>query len=106
MTSISRLMRVFVYGTLKRQQPNHHWLSNNNKGHAVFVCAGVTVDKFPLIVASKYNVPFLLNRPGTGRFIRGEVYEIGESMLAHLDDLEDYPQLYDRIVINVKGSDG
>lgn len=72
----------------------------------MFVCAGVTVNKFPLIVATKYNVPFLLNRPGTGRFIRGEVYEIGESMLAHLDDLEDYPQLYSRIIINVKGSDG
>lgn len=104
MSTIAKPMNVFVYGTLKTHQPNHYWLQKN-KGHATFICNGVTVDTFPLLVATKFNIPFMLNRPGVGKNVHGEIYEIDETMLTNLDDLEDYPQLYNRIIANVIGSD-
>lgn len=101
-----RLITVFVYGTLKKSEPNHHWLTNKENGIAQFVCKGTTDTKFPLLVATKYNIPFLLNVPNTGNNICGEIYSVDETMLKNLDELEDYPDLYDRNVFNVNGLDG
>lgn len=106
MSTLQKLLKVFVYGTLKKNQPNHYWFQKNEKGHASFLCNGITANQFPLLVATKYNVPFLLDRPGMGEHVSGEIYEIDELMLANLDELEDYPQLYDRIITGVNGSDG
>lgn len=57
--------RLFVYGTLKKGEPNHHWLRPQN-GFAKFVANGTTVKKYPLIIATKYNIPFLIDTPGQG----------------------------------------
>ncbi len=66
---------VFVYGTLKRGEPNHEeWLVKEGKGNAEFVCEGQTVTKYPLVIASRHNIPFLMDIPGVGRQIRGEIY--------------------------------
>ena len=66
---------VFVYGTLKRGEPNHHWMQeSDDDGRAEFVGSGRTETRYPLVIASKYNIPFLLNLPGTGKQVRGEVY--------------------------------
>jgi len=89
-------MYTFVYGTLKIGEPNHHWLTDPNNGSATFVGTGVTQNKFPLIIASRYNIPFLVDKEGTGKNVHGEVYEIDEKMLASLDVLEEYPKLYTR----------
>ncbi|XP_031625492.1 putative gamma-glutamylcyclotransferase CG2811 [Contarinia nasturtii] len=102
-----RLFQVFVYGTLKKGEPNHHWLTNKDNGFARFECKGTTEKKFPLLIATKYNIPFLLdNAPDTGHNICGEVYSVDETMFKNLDELEDYPELYDRNVFNVNGLDG
>lgn len=69
----SNLSRVFVYGTLKSGQPNHHWLTNTTNGLARFLTQGKTTNLFPLVIATQYNVPFLLNKPGIGRNIKGLV---------------------------------
>lgn len=106
MTPSKQLVNVFVYGTLKRGEPNHYWLTKENKGFAKFVCNGKTDRKFPLIIATKYNIPFLLNVPNTGHNVHGEIYSIDDKMLSNLDELEDYPELYDRNIFNVNGSDG
>ena len=45
---------VFVYGTLKRGQPNHHWLSSAENGYQRFLGEGATVTQFPLVIASRY----------------------------------------------------
>lgn len=90
------LIRVFLYGTLKRGQPNYHWLTNPSHGYAKYICDAVTIEKFPLIIASRFNIPFLLNVPGKGHRIKGKVFEIDEKMLRYLDILEDYPTLYGR----------
>ncbi len=58
------LIRVFFYGTLKRNQPNDDQLLNHN---VTFVSEAVTEDKWPLVVASDFNVPFLLDHKGYGK---------------------------------------
>ncbi len=59
--------KVFVYGTLKRNQPAHHQLMDPRNGTARFLGNGHTSDKLPLVVATKYQMPFLLNRVGLGQ---------------------------------------
>lgn len=90
------LKRVFVYGTLKKGEPNHHWLTNRENGVARFVARGSTVVKFPLVIGTRYNIPFLLAKPGVGNHIQGEIYEVDDNMFGQLDVLEDYPRYYDR----------
>lgn len=47
-----------------------------------------------------------MNVPNTGHYINGEIYLVDDKMFGHLDELEDYPLLYDRKVFNINGSDG
>lgn len=49
-----------------------------------------------MVIASKYNIPFLLDLPNQGHLIQGEIYQVNEEKLKHLDVLEDYPKLYKR----------
>lgn len=57
---------VFVYGTLKKNCPNHYVLENNDNGKAEFICEARTKELFPLIVSTKYEIPFLLDQTGIG----------------------------------------
>lgn len=102
----SSLSKVFVYGTLKNGQPNHYWLTNTTNGLAKFLQHGQTKNQFPLVIATQYNVPFLLNESGKGRNIKGEIYDIDEKMLSNLDRLEDFPRLYDRQIQDIVTNDG
>ena len=58
------LIKVFFYGTLKRNQPNEDQLIDKN---VTFLAEGTTVEKWPLIIASDFNVPFLLFKSGVGK---------------------------------------
>lgn len=100
------LQRVFVYGTLKRGQPNHYWLKNDANGKSEFLCEGVTSDAFPLLIGTRYNIPFLINLPKNGLRVNGEIYAVDDDMMKNLDILEDYPRFYDRQKIDVCGPDG
>lgn len=100
------LLKVFVYGTLKQGQPNHKWLTNASNGAATFISTGTTTQKLPLVIGTRYNIPFLLNKPGTGNLIHGEVYEIDEPMLTRLDVLEGYPDFYNREVQDIQTDNG
>ena len=55
--------KLFFYGTLKRNEPNHHHILNRN---VKFVSEATTVDKWPLIIATDYNIPYLVNKKGYG----------------------------------------
>ncbi|KAJ0170336.1 hypothetical protein K1T71_014264 [Dendrolimus kikuchii] len=88
--------KVFVYGTLKRNEPNHHWLTNIKNGSGKFLSEGTTKNKYPLVIATRYNIPFLLYQPGTGHYVKGEIYEVDNTMLSNLDILEDHPNYYIR----------
>ena len=57
---------VFSYGTLKHGEPNHHWLSNTERGYGKFCGLANTSLKFPLVIASKYNIPYVIASPGIG----------------------------------------
>lgn len=64
MNIVLKMQRVFVYGTLKKGQPNHHLISGGiESGDCRVEGVGVTEAKYPLIVTTRYNVPFLLDAP-------------------------------------------
>ena len=88
---------VFVYGTLKRSEPNHHLIQPGSAaGQSILVGTGQTKNKFPLVIATKYNIPHLLDAVGTGSFVTGEIYSVDQSMLENLDILEGIPKHYQR----------
>ena len=81
---------VFVYGTLKRGEKNHHWLEGASwQGEAEL--SGVLLHDLG---------PFPMAVIGDGTAI-GEVYAVEERGLARLDELEGYPRLYDRHVLTL-----
>ncbi|CAH1110415.1 unnamed protein product [Psylliodes chrysocephalus] len=92
----AELHKVFVYGTLKKEEPNHSWFSKSADGYFKFIGNGKTTEAFPLIISTKYNIPFILESPGNGTRITGEVYEVDDKILADLDILEDHPNFYVR----------
>ena len=47
---------VFVYGTLKRNEPNHHHMVQPPRGRGRFIGVGEVVGLLPLVVASRHNV--------------------------------------------------
>lgn len=59
--------RVFVYGTLKNSQPNNYLLNDSCHGVAQLIGKGITKSLYPLVVACRYNIPFLLPFEGKGK---------------------------------------
>lgn len=88
-------MLVFVYGTLRRGECSHHEL-----GPARYVRDAITAPHYELVDLGEY--PALLE--GGGDAVRGELYEVPETWLAHLDWFEDVPTLYERKAVAVLGS--
>ncbi len=75
--------RVFVYGTLKQGFCNFHV----NRGVRV---AGefITVQAYPLYVIGEFGLPWLVNEPGQGQRVIGQVFEVDNASLAAMDVLE------------------
>ncbi len=79
---------MFIYGSLKRGQPAHHWLGGSP-------CCGEArlpglalydLGPFPMAVAS--------NDPQA--CLQGELYRVSPAQLARLDRFEGVPRLYER----------
>ncbi|TWW64000.1 Gamma-glutamylaminecyclotransferase [Takifugu flavidus] len=96
------MTQIFVYGTLKRGQPNHYRMFDTSNGKAEFLATACTTQKYPLVIATQHNIPFLLNIPGNGHRIQGEIYEVDEQMLKFLDAFEGVPTMYQRTPIMVE----
>ncbi|XP_048349068.1 gamma-glutamylaminecyclotransferase isoform X1 [Sphaerodactylus townsendi] len=96
------MARVFVYGTLKKGQPNYCSIMDRTHGTARFQGKGLTVEKYPLVIAGKYNIPYLLNIPGTGHRIAGEIYFVDDQMLQFLDEFEGCPNMYQRSPMGIE----
>ncbi|ERN01155.1 hypothetical protein AMTRI_Chr03g52830 [Amborella trichopoda] len=79
---------IFTYGTLKRGFGNH-WLVDEltKRGDVEYRGVCQTAEKYPL-VCGPYNVPFLINEPGHGHRIYGELYAVSEYGLGRMDELE------------------
>jgi gamma-glutamylaminecyclotransferase len=92
--------RVFVFGTLKQGFPNFHV----NRGRRI---AGefVTVDAYPLYLVGERRSPWMLDEPGAGSRVRGQVFEVDAAALAQMDVLERVgePDGYRRVRIGVAG---
>ena len=60
--------KVFVYGTLKKGQPNHYLMIDNpeKNGIARFYAQALSVNKYPLVVASHAHIPCMLDVKGQG----------------------------------------
>ena len=77
---------VFVYGTLKKGFPNHHYFMQDAK----FICNDTISAKmynygnFPAVVLDEDSV------------VSGEVYEVNDATLRDLDRLEGVPRFYNR----------
>lgn len=74
-----------VYGTLKRNHPNHHWLGGAR-------CHGEV--RFDSLVLHDLG-PFPMAVPGSGTLI-AELYHLDPATLARLDHFEGVPRLYRR----------
>jgi len=81
---------VFVYGTLKQGEKNHHWLEVAS-WHGEAELAGVVLHDLG---------PFPMAVIGEGKAL-GEVYAVDDHGLARLDELEGHPRLYDRQVMEL-----
>ena len=58
---------LFLYGTLKTGQPNEAKMHNAENGEAKLLFKAVTVERWPLVVATKHAIPFLLGRKDMGQ---------------------------------------
>nr|WP_086937620.1 gamma-glutamylcyclotransferase family protein [Thaumasiovibrio occultus] len=82
------MLQVFVYGSLRQGQVNHYWMEG---AEFIGTCQldpdWVLYDlgPYPAIRAGKAAAPLV-----------GEVYRITPEILAKLDELEEYPDLYGR----------
>ena len=85
--------RVFVFGTLKQGFPNHH----RNRGRRI-EGRYRTVEAYPLLLVGERHSPWLVDTPGEGLPVYGEVYELEDAALADMDRLEriDQPDSYRR----------
>lgn len=75
--------KVFVYGTLKRGFPNHHYISG-----ARFLAEATTIDAYPLVVGGTWFTPYLIPEKGGGHRVKGELWDVPDAMMPALDDLE------------------
>ena len=91
---------VFVYGTLKRGFPNH---ATGMKSTA-FVGRFRTCGRFALVLTGPWYSPVMIDEPGVGHRVAGEVFAVGDAELGTLDRLEgtDLPSGYHRTQIEVE----
>jgi gamma-glutamylaminecyclotransferase len=73
-------MRLFVYGTLKRGEPRHRYLSGQT-----FIAPARTRPVYRLFNLGEY--PGLVRR-ADGLAIEGELWEVDEACLRRLDQVE------------------
>ncbi|MBA2227419.1 MAG: gamma-glutamylcyclotransferase family protein [Thermogemmata sp.] len=82
---------LFVYGSLRRGQENHHWLAGQR-----FQGEAVTRKCYRLVQHAGYPALVVAKSEQEAQTIAGEVWEVTEECLAALDAFEEVPRLYVR----------
>ena len=82
------MVALFVFGTLKAGCPLHE------KGllGADFLGRCKTVQPYPMMIAGPWFAPMMFDEPGSGYCVEGELYDVSESRLRLLDELESVPK--------------
>lgn len=88
----------FIYGTLKKDMRNSH-ITNMVKARFITKCK--TVSKYPMFDLGD-NFPYIQNKKGIGKILKGELYEVHTKFDKKLDDFEGVPELYHRGIIEVE----
>jgi gamma-glutamylaminecyclotransferase len=90
--------KVFVYGTLKQGFANFG-INAGRRMPGEFR----TAQRYPLHIVTEYFIPWLVNRPGQGEHVTGQLFEVDERVLRDMDRLEqiDEPGWYTRAEIRV-----
>jgi gamma-glutamylaminecyclotransferase len=94
---------VFVYGTLKAGFRNAHVNEGQPVGRD-----WATVRPHPLYIIGRRRLPWLLDRPGEGHAVQGELVAVDDAGLARMDALErlDDPTWYLRRRVTVAPVEG
>jgi gamma-glutamylaminecyclotransferase len=87
--------KIFVYGTLKTGQVNHHLLGDPQGGSRTVPTPALAPG---IVLHAGPAYPFAIRGPGQAR---GEVYTITEAVLRKLDELENHPDDYHREITPV-----
>ena len=95
-------MKIFVYGTLKKDFNNHHILEGVK---SKFLAKATSTKKFPMFILNE-PFPYLQDNIGVGNFIKGEVFEVDDKHEERLDDFEGVPYLYKKGLIEVQSDIG
>lgn len=93
---------VFVFGTLKEGFPN--CATNHGKRvPGVFV----TRQRYPLYLMGERHSPWLIDQPGIGERVQGQVFEVDQAALDAMDRLERVtePDGYRRVVLEVASTE-
>ena len=96
--------KVFIYGTLKRGFANYE----AGLAGAAFIGRFRTRTAYPLVVGGRWFSPYLLDDPGAGQRVFGEVFAVSGEILSRLDRMEGThrPEGYRRIAIAVEDAGG
>lgn len=90
------MTRIFVYGTLKRDRSNHHWLKGQR-----FIAEARTQPIYRLYDMGGY--PGMI-RDDNGVAVEGEIWEVDSLGLTRLDVLEDIEGgEYERVLLELEG---
>ena len=89
---------IFVFGTLKQGFPNFA-INKGRRLPGVFL----TKDRYPFYLVGERHSPWLVDRPGEGERVVGQVFEVDEAALKAMDALERVhePDGYRRVKIPV-----
>jgi gamma-glutamylaminecyclotransferase len=89
---------VFVFGTLKQGFPNFA----TNRGMRL-PGQFITRQRWPLYLVGERHSPWLLDQPGEGVQVLGQVFEVDDGVLAAMDVLERVtePDGYRRVPVEV-----
>jgi len=75
--------KVFVYGTLKEGFANFG-INAGSRIPGEFR----TALRYPLHIVTEYFIPWLVNRPGEGERVIGQLFEVDDRVLREMDRLE------------------
>ncbi|MFB9175471.1 gamma-glutamylcyclotransferase family protein [Roseibium salinum] len=95
--------KVFVFGTLKRGFPLHE----RGLSEAKLLGQYRTRERYPLLVAGPWFAPMMLNEPGIGYQVVGELYETNDITIENLERIESVGEPGNfRLSIEVEPAEG